>query len=228
MLKFIVSLALVTLLGGCSVHKVWNGDKKPGLSYISIDHSGNVVSNNKSVANLFDAIEQFKKEGDSNDHLGNVVSNNKSVANLFDAIEQFKKEGDSKALSEFLAKNAGRMTLFIWSAEYNGAMINGKGNTCLQAATYARSTKITADISSSLLSALGKIDLSNASEADKLLATTITETITKLNEPSTQSTYLSAGLFGLCVLHANGGLTPQQVKDATIKLIESSSLKDAK
>ena len=193
----IVFLALVLLSSGCSVHQAWTGHKKPGLSYISIDKHGNIVSNNKAIA-------------------------------LLEELMQIEKESGPEELAKFLSDNANRSTLFIWSAEYNGAMINGKGNACLQAATFARSTDVNTEISSSLLSLLGNINVSSSASAeDKLLAVTVTEAITKLGASSEQSTYLSAGLFGLCILEANEGLTPQQVEKAILKLIESSSLSAA-
>lgn len=182
------------LISGCSVHKAWNGDIKPGLSYVSIDKFGNVSSNNKGAV--------LAKE----------------------AFEELVKSGSNKELAEFFVENSERSTLFIWSAEYNGAMINGSGSTCMQAASYARSTTTTVDISSSLITAFTKIDLRSGDETDKLLALHIAEAISNLTETSKQSTYLSAGLFGLCQLHANGGLPDEQLINAIHKVVEASSL----
>lgn len=203
---FILILFSTFFVSSCSVHEVWNGDKKPGLSYISIDKNGTVVSNNKSTELGTETLDKLLSTSDS---------------------EVFKNlnEKDKKILSEILSKSSDRSTLFIWSSEYNGAMTNGKGKTCLQAATYARSKNVTADVSASLLSAFGKINISSdASTEDKLLALTITETISKLNASSEQSTYLSAGLFGLCLLQANDSLTQDQVEKAAIELIKASAL----
>jgi len=202
----ILILFATFFVSGCSVHEIWNGDKKPGLSYISIDKNGKVASNNKSTELGTETLDKFLSTSDS---------------------EVFKNlnEGDKKILSDILATRSDRATLFIWSSEYNGAMTNGKGQTCLQAATYVRSKNITADVSASLLSAFGKINISSdASAEDKLLALSITETISKLNAPSEQSTYLGAGLFGLCLLQVNNGLSPEQVEKTAIELIKASAL----
>ena len=98
-----------------------------------------------------------------------------------------------------------RSTLFVWGANYNGAMINEKGRTCLQAASYAKSKEVDFGLSAALLKILGQIDLSN--NDDKLLAIKATEAITTLQENSKQSTYLSVGLFGICLLCANENLS---------------------
>lgn len=193
-MKRIYFLVMILLSSGCSVHEAWNGDKKPGLSYVSIDKSGNVSSNNK----------------------GAVLAQ--------ETFEKLVKDGSKEELVEYLERNHERSTLFIWSAEYNGAMINGSGSTCLQAASYARSTTTSVDVSSSLITAFTKIDLSSDNETDKLLALNIAEAISNLTETSKQSTYLSAGLFGLCLLHANGGLSDSQLKDAVVKVVEASSV----
>ena len=195
MRKILIPLISLSILSGCSVHQAWNGDKKPGLSYVSIDKQGNVASNNKGAVLASETLQGFGVNDE-----------------------------DAEAFFELLQKNDERSTLFIWSSEYNGAMVNGSGSTCLQAASYARSTSISTDVSSSLLAAFGQIDLASGSETDKLLALNISEAITNLTTSSEQSTYLSAGLFGLCLLHANGGLTNEQVKASVAKLIESSAL----
>jgi hypothetical protein len=183
-----------------------NGDEKPGLAYVSIDKNGDVVSNNKGTAHFFDAYEDSIKNKDS------------AAAAIFkdpDVIKQLMEAGFK------------RSTLFIWGAEYNGAMVNSEGNTCLQAATYAKTTNATVDISSSLLNVLSKIDLSSSpSEADKLIAVNITQAIAKLNDSTAQSTYLAAGLFGLCVLQANGGLKGDQLQPVIKELIKASSLEN--
>jgi hypothetical protein len=203
-------LFLSFVISGCSVHEAWNGDKKPGLSYISIDKNGKVVSNNKSTELGTETLDKMLANNDS------------------ELSKTLNKE-EKKLLTKILSTNSDRTTLFIWSAEYNGAMTNGEGKTCLQAATYARSKKVTADVSASLLSALGKIEISSSSsKEDKLLAFTLTETISKLNATSEQSTYLGAGLFGLCLLQANDGLTKEQVENATLELIKASSLSHQK
>ncbi len=198
MYKLLLILIFSFYLSGCSVHEAWTGDVKPGLSYVSIDRAGQVVSNNKGAAHLTEVYKEYAK---------------------------LEKQGDTEALKTFLAENADRATLFIWSSEYNGAMTNGAGKTCLQAATYAKSTNVKADVSDSLLSVLGKIDVSSeASEAQQLLALEITQTITKLNESTAESTYLSAGLFGLCVLQANGGIDAKEIESSIKELIKASSL----
>ncbi|GGK54531.1 hypothetical protein [Amphritea balenae] len=195
MKKIIFLLGCIFFISGCSVHQAWNGDKKPGLSYASIDK------------------------------MGKVSSNSISATLIKETFEKLIAEGDKQKIAKFLAETSDRSTLFIWSAEYNGAMVNGSGQTCLQAASYARSTNTTVDISSSLLNLLTQIDLNSDNENDKLLALSVMEAITNLTSSSEQSTYLSAGLFGLCLLQANGGLSEAQVESSIAKLIEASTLK---
>jgi len=201
MFKLIIVLSGL-VLSGCSIHEIVNGDEKPGLAYVSIDKSGNVVSNNKGSAHLFEAYEKSMEDPES----ANIIKNPEVIKSLMEAGFE-------------------RSTLFIWSAEYNGAMVNSDGDTCLQAATYAKTTNSTVDISSSLLDVLGKINLSEKpSETDKLIAANITQTIAQLNVSTAQSTYLAAGLFGLCVLQANGGLEGDELQPVIKELIKASSL----
>ncbi|OLF79495.1 hypothetical protein AWH61_06545 [Alteromonas sp. W12] len=181
---------ICALLSGCSVHQAWNGDKKPGLAYVSIDGQGNVVSNNKGAVLFKEILEE-------------------------QGIEEFEN---------YLSKENGRTTLFIWSAEYNGAMTNDKGKSCLQAANFARSTDITTDVYTGLISTLTKLELSGSNENDKAIALNITETLTSLSSPTKQSTYLSAGMFGLCLLQANGDLSNSELTDIAKELIKASSL----
>lgn len=189
-----IILIFILIISGCSAHEAWNGDKKPGVSYVSINQVGKVTSNNMGA---------------------------QLAANLFMKVLE---DGTKEELVEFIEENNKRSTLFIWSSEYNGAMIDSKGNTCLQAASYARSTNSTLDISSSLITVFTQLNLNSDNEKDKLLALNISEAISNLTTSSKQSTYLSAGLFGLCLLNANGGLVDIDLKDALLKLIESSSL----
>ncbi|SFD00525.1 hypothetical protein [Pseudoalteromonas denitrificans] len=204
MIKIHLVLIISLILSGCSIHEMVNGDEKPGLAYVSIDKNGDVVSNNKGTAHFFETYEES-------------LENTNSIGS--------KILEDRELLKSLMEAGTNRSTLFIWSAEYNGAMVDSKGNTCLQAATYAKTTNTSVDISSSLLNVLSKINLSsNPSEADKLIALSITQAITKLNDSTAQSTYLAAGLFGLCVLQANGGLQGSELQPVIKELIKASSL----
>ena len=198
-----ILISALFILTGCSVHKIVNGSDKPGVAYVSLNDFGDIESNAKAF-------------GYSDDLLSNSVK---------DKIIDDKKLSADK-LVDLLTQIDGltqKDTLFIWGADYNGAMINKDGQTCMQAASYARSTESSLDISASLLKVLKGIDLNN--DNDKLIALKITESITTLQATSQQSTYLSAGLFGICILHANNALNQGEALVAINNLIKASELK---
>ncbi|MGV7225192.1 MAG: hypothetical protein ACQ9MH_27210 [Nitrospinales bacterium] len=202
-LMFLISISTLPILTGCSIHEFWNGDEKPGVAYVSINDFGDIESNAKAF-------------GYTDDLLSDTVK---------DKLLETKKLTPQE-LAELLQQLDGitkKNTLFIWGADYNGAMINDTGKTCIQAASYARSTDSTLDISASLLKVLKGINLDN--DDDKLIALRITESITSLQANSQQSTYLSAGLFGICILHANGALKNDEALKAINNLIKASEFK---
>lgn len=104
--------------------------------------------------------------------------------------------------------------LIAWSPEFNAAFISHGGKGCIQPATYSKnnsgSIELPAEIiSSGVESGSLKGDFSQALE--------------KLITVSDQSTFLSIGVYGLCQLHANGGLTSEQLAELTQELFEKAS-----
>lgn len=204
-MKNLLLSVLMLLLPGCSVHQFWNGDTKPGLTYISIDANGNTTSNAKAIGYAEDFFTKLIKETSEKEEYDET--DKESITTLVQELNDLSK----------------RNTLFIWGANYNGSMINETGQMCLQAASYARSTESSLDISASLLNVINGISL--VDPKDKLLALKIAETITSLQTNSQQSTYLSAGLFGICILQANGALKEEDTYKAVSELISASQLK---
>ena len=104
--------------------------------------------------------------------------------------------------------------LIAWSPEFNAAFISRGGKGCIQPATYSKTNSGSAElpakiISSGVTSGSIKGDFSQALE--------------KLITISDQSTFLSIGVYGLCQLHANGGLTQDQLADLTQELFEKAA-----
>jgi hypothetical protein len=104
--------------------------------------------------------------------------------------------------------------LIAWSPEFNAAFISRGGKGCIQPATYSKTNSGSAElpakiISSGVESGHIKGDFSQALE--------------NLITVSDQSTFLSIGLYGLCQLHANNGLTGEQLAKLIQELFEKAS-----
>ncbi|MFN3581181.1 MAG: hypothetical protein ACK4VV_12005 [Pseudomonas sp.] len=119
--------------------------------------------------------------------------------------------------------NSTASKLFVWSPKNSAAFVNHKGNGCVQGAEvfHEKSGKI--DVSNELLGILKGIDISSSSsKEDKALALEITNEMVSLRTNSERNTYLGIGMFGLCQLQANGGITKDELLVLTGRLIESS------
>lgn len=111
--------------------------------------------------------------------------------------------------------------VMAWAPNYNGAFISRSGKPCVQGADVFRSTSGSVDVSAGLIAMLGKLDVSNPGE--KALAVQITESVTALRTSTAQSTYLSIGMFGICVLAAGNDLGPDHMVQMVQQLLEASS-----
>lgn len=138
--------------------------------------------------------------------------------------------GETKPMMSFAELKAqdkdGKSTaskLFVWSPKNSAAFVNHEGNGCVQGAEvfHEKSGKI--DVSNELLGILKGIDISSSSSTeDKALALEVTNEIVSLRTNSERNTYLGIGMFGLCQLQANGGLTKNELLTLIGQLIDSS------
>ncbi len=104
--------------------------------------------------------------------------------------------------------------LMAWSPESNAAFISKSGNGCIQPATYSKTNSANASAPAEIISSgvsSGNVTADFSQALEKLI--TVTD----------QSTFLSIGVYGLCQLHANGGLTDVQLTSLTKVLFEKAA-----
>lgn len=104
--------------------------------------------------------------------------------------------------------------LIAWSPEFNAAFISRSGHGCIQPATYSKTNSGNAEIPAELIS---KGIASNSLTGD------FSQALDKLISVSDQSTFLSIGVYGLCQMHANGGLSQAQLTELTEALFEKAA-----
>jgi len=130
--------------------------------------------------------------------------------------------GETKPMMTF-AELPSESKLFVWSPKNNAAFINKDGKGCVQGAEVFNEQGGSLDISNSLLGILKGIQISDQSKPeDKALAAKITNDIIALRTNTERNTYLSIGMFGICQLQINGGLTNSEVLQLSQSLINSS------
>ena len=114
--------------------------------------------------------------------------------------------------------------IFAWSPKNNAAVINKEGKGCIQGADIFHNEDVSIDISNKLLELVNGIALSkNTSAEDKLVAIDTVSKIVQLKTNTERNTYLSLGMFGLCQLNANGGLSNTELLELVGQLIETSA-----
>ncbi len=104
--------------------------------------------------------------------------------------------------------------LIAWSPEFNAAFISRGGKGCIQPATYSKTNSGSVDVPAEILS---------SGVASGSLEGDFSQALEKLITVSDQSTFLSIGVYGLCQLHANGGLTNEQLAMLTQELFEKAA-----
>ncbi|MDC5301054.1 hypothetical protein OHW80_06805 [Acinetobacter baumannii] len=115
-------------------------------------------------------------------------------------------------------------TIFVWSPKNNAAISNREGKGCIQGADVFHNEDVSVDISNKLLELVNGIALSkNTSAEDKLVAIDTVSKIVQLKTNTERNTYLSLGMFGLCQLNANGGLSNAELLRLVGQLIEISA-----
>lgn len=130
--------------------------------------------------------------------------------------------GETKPMMTF-AELPSKSTLFVWSPKNSAAFVNAEGKACVQGADVFHEKSGSVDVSNELLGILKGVQLSSESSSDeKALAISLANDIISLKTNSERTTYLSIGMFGLCQLQANGGITNQELLTLASELIESS------
>ena len=104
--------------------------------------------------------------------------------------------------------------LMAWSPEFNAAFISKSGNGCIQPATYSKTNSANASVPAEIISS----GISSGS-----VTADFSQALEKLITVTDQSTFLSIGVYGLCQLHANGGLTEAQLTTLTKVLFEKAA-----
>lgn len=119
-------------------------------------------------------------------------------------------------------KNEAR--LFVWSPKNNAAFANNRSQGCIQGAEIFHEKGGTVDISKDLIAMMSKIATSSsATPEEKAFAIKLTNDIVNLRSNTERTTYLSIGMFGLCQLNMNGGITNNELIRLVSELIEKSS-----
>lgn len=132
--------------------------------------------------------------------------------------------GENKPAKSY-AELPSKATLFVWNPKNNAAVINSNGKSCIQGADVFHEKSGNVDLSKELLSIVQSISLSTtASSSDKALAVEIKNDIMQLKTNTERNTYLSLGMFGLCQLNANGGLSNTELLQLIGQLIETSAI----
>lgn len=130
--------------------------------------------------------------------------------------------GETKPMMSF-AELPSKSTLFVWSPKNSAAFVNGDGKACVQGAEVFHEKSGSVDISNEVLGLLKGVQLSADSSAEeKAIAVSLANDIINLKTNSERNTYLSIGMFGLCQLQANGGITKTELLALVSELIESS------
>jgi hypothetical protein len=101
--------------------------------------------------------------------------------------------------------------LISWSPEFNAAFLNAEGKGCIQPAAYARLSSASVNLPASAIgSGTGQVDGS------------YTQLLKELANVTDQSTFLSVGFYGICQLHANGGVANDAVEEMVKELLKQA------
>jgi hypothetical protein len=112
--------------------------------------------------------------------------------------------------------------LFVWSPKNTAAFVNSDGKGCVQGAEVFHEKSGKVDVSNELLGILKGIDVGSESPEGSGLAIEIANEILALRTNTERNTYLSIGMFGLCQLQANGGLSNEELLELTKELFVGS------
>lgn len=130
--------------------------------------------------------------------------------------------GETKPMMTY-AELPSESKLFVWSPKNNAAFVNEEGQGCVQGAEVFHEKGGTLSVSNELLGILKGIEIKPTStQEDKALAISIANEIINLRTNTERNTFLSIGMFGLCQLQANGGISDQELLALTSQLIKSS------
>ncbi|MBO2550972.1 hypothetical protein [Shewanella algae] len=104
--------------------------------------------------------------------------------------------------------------LISWSPEFNAAFINENGKGCIQPAAYAVTDSGELKL---------PVELLDKNIIDDEILANYTQELIKLTTVSERSTYLSIGMYGLCQMLANNGITNEQLLVLTNTLLMNAA-----
>ena len=113
--------------------------------------------------------------------------------------------------------------VYLWPPHSSAAIVDGKGNRCILAASGARSVDASSEAALKLGQALQKMEGLEASTKTKLA-----ESFTKLSASDNRAAFADIALFHLCVLDQNGTFRDgdkgksKMIMDAYLKTIEAA------
>lgn len=118
--------------------------------------------------------------------------------------------------------------LYLWPPYSSAAIVDGKGNRCVLAASGAKTIEASSEAAFKLGKALEKVEGLDASTKSKL-----TEAFTKLSAADAHAAFVDVALFHLCILDQNGTFKPDEttgqptykakaVMDAYLKTVEAA------
>ncbi len=117
-------------------------------------------------------------------------------------------------------------SLSVWNADMSAAVGYQDGSLCMQRALAIKT--IDSEVAANLTASVSKIAdvASTATESDKpkitaALASSLEETASLLTTSTERTTFLDLGLFYICQISANGGITDKQTAEL-IKIISLS------
>lgn len=122
--------------------------------------------------------------------------------------------------------------VFVWEADSNAAMVTVDGKTCMQNALAISDsdTQLKVSLNKSadeLAKTLAKANENGFSPENQnaiaALSSAITQTAKALNVSTERTSFLNIGMFYLCQLSANGGLTTAQLNTLTETLLKQSA-----
>jgi hypothetical protein len=113
--------------------------------------------------------------------------------------------------------------VYLWPPHSSAALVDGKGNRCVLAASGARSVDASSEAALKIGKALEKIEGLEASTKTKLV-----ESFTKISASDNHAAFADIALFHLCMLDQNGTFKEgekgksKMIMDAYLKTVEAA------
>mgnify|MGYP001200310977 CR=1 FL=1 len=125
-------------------------------------------------------------------------------------------------------------SLSIWNAEMSAAVTFQSGEICMQRALAVKTTdaETSVNVSKAILAIATSIESNSDGDSLADISSSIKQTAELLNTSTERTTFLGLGLFYLCQISANGGLTDTQtaelIRILTLSAAPSSTSSAAK